>query len=369
MSNSSFISLSLSTFINISVTKPSCASSHKAASSASFLVSDDVQYSIMRILNNIVQVALDVLGVLTNIINIAIFSKVGFADSVSVALFGLAISDLGYLSLVLVSQTIDVLDAAVGLRPFEPLKNLAYQVHWWNNIFYDITICVSVFNAVQKCACVSIPLRFKKVFTRPRSRNIVVAIYSAMIIYYIPTLISPGNETTFDPALNWTRLGYYYHPRLSIAYELFHVINRILLPLVAQVIVLFCTVILSVSLRRALKIRRLISEVSSEEEHSHKDHHRTSLKELRVIHTVILVSTIFVICNLPDILITFTAMFYEEFNDQRKYENTYRMCAAIQDVFAATNSAVNIVVYLKYNTRYRCQFLKIFGCTSATRNT
>lgn len=332
--------------------------------SPGFLKSSDVQYSIMQILNNIVQAGIDIFGVIANIINIVVFSKVGFSDSVTVALFGLAISDLGYLFLVLVSQILDLLDGTVGLHPFEPLKNLAYQVLWINNLFYDITTVITVYNAVQKCACVAIPLMFKSVFTRGRAMKIVGGIYCVVIIYYIPTLISPGSTTTFDPVENRTRLGYYYHPSRKLVMDIFLVLNRIVLPFVAQIVVLFCTVILSVNLKRALRKRRSISKRESSDEDEHvasKEQPRRNTKELRVIQTVILVSTIFVICNLPDILITFTAMFYKEFNDQRKYESTYKLCSAIQDIFSVSNSAVNIVVYLKYSSKYRKKFVAIFG--------
>ncbi|CAG5121684.1 unnamed protein product [Candidula unifasciata] len=336
----------------------------RKAQITNLLIFPDVQKSINKILSNVVQVAVCVFGVFSNIINILVFYKIGFADSVTVVLFGLAISDLGYLFFSVASQTLDILDAAVGLHPFEPLKNLAFQVLWFNNMFYDITIILTVFNAVQKCACVAIPLIFKSVFTKSRSIFIVGFVYVGIFIYYIPTFANPGTASYFDPSLNWTRLGNYYLPNNETVNTIFYILSRILLPFVSQAVIIFCMVILTVKLRATLKFRRTLSlhQGFAEENENERERNKAkgSGKELRAIQTVTLVSAIFVVCNSPDILITLTRSVYPEFSDtSSRFESTYRMCGAIQDVFAVTNSAVNIVVYLKYNNKYRRRFKEI----------
>lgn len=329
------------------------------------LIEDDIQGTLNKVLSNVVQVVIDVLGVFTNIINIIVFSKIGFKDSVTVALFGLAISDLGYVFLSAASQAFDILDAGVGLRPFEPMKNVAYQVLWWNNMFYDVTTIITVFTAVQKCACVAIPLIFKRVFTSFRAMIIVSVIYAAVIIYYIPVFANPGKRIRFDPVVNWTRLWNYYQPDNELVYEIFHQFSRVTLPFVSQTTVIICVIVLIVKLRQALKKRHSMrierGRSDRNDGESSKDRDKTNAKELRAIQTVILVSAIFVICNLPDVLITVTSALYEDFSESGKYESTYRLCGALQDVFAVTNSAITIVVYFNYNSKYRQKFQDLAG--------
>ncbi|CAG5121682.1 unnamed protein product [Candidula unifasciata] len=300
---------------------------------------------------------------MTNIINIIVFSKIGFSESSTVVLFGLVLSDLGFLFLSCVSQTLDILDSAVGLRPLEPFKQFAYQVLWWYNMFYDVTILLTVFNAVQKCACVAIPLTFKSIFTTSRSIKVTVVIYSAAVIYYVPIFASPGTWTRFDYSRNWTRLYNYYYPQNKLAFTVVHIFSRIILPLVSQVIVIFCMIVLIYKLREAQRNRRSMGSGTELPANTYnrisQQSHKNTAREIRAIQTVTLVSAIFVVCNMPDILITFTNKFYPAFGDAMKYEGAFKMCSAIQDVFAVINSAVNIFVYLKYNSKYRRKFTEI----------
>lgn len=319
--------------------------------------------SLRELISNVLQVFIDVLGVLTNIINILVFSKIGLTDSATVVLFGLAVTDLGFLFLSAVSQVLDILDSTVGLRPIEPFKHFAFQVVWWYVMFYDATIILTVFSAVQKCACVAMPLTFKSIFTTSRSVIITVVIYTIVFIYYLPIFTSPGTWTKFDYSRNWTRLYNYYYPQNTLAYSVVHMFSRVVLPFVSQVIVLLCMIVLIYKLIEAQRNRRNMGigmEASgSINNQLSQQSYKNNSREIRAIQTITLVSAIFVVCNMPDILITFTSKFFPEFGDTRKYEGAYKLCSAIQDVFGVTNSAVNIFVYLKYNSRYRRKFQEI----------
>lgn len=325
-----------------------------------FLITDDIQVTMRRILNIPVQMAVGAVSIVANIINILIFLKIGLSDSVTVALFGLALADLGFTVSLLVYHTFEVLDATVGLFPFEPLKLVAYHAFWCNNLFSDTAVEITVFAAVQKCACVSMPFIFRNVFTNFRARLIVACLFLIVLITYIPVFASPGNKSVYDFVNNRTRLGNYFVPRNKDVFNFFHWCNRVVLPCLAQVVMLLCTIILCVNLKKALRNRQslLMQKTHSNNNNDHPNHARENSKELQAIQTVSMISAIFVVCNLPDVLITLSGNVADTVS---KAEDTFKLCSAVADLLAVVNSAINILVYLKYNSKYRRKFVSVFS--------
>lgn len=324
-----------------------------------YLITGNSLVTARRMLNIPVQMFVSVISLVSNIINIVIFKEIGLSDSVTVILFGVAVADVGYAFFVLTFHVFDVLDAETGLYPFEPLKIVAYQAIWLHFLFCDVATALTVFNAVQQCACVAIPFIFKSIFTNFRARVIAGFIFIATFIIYLPNLLSPGTLTFYDDINNRTRLGNYFAPSNPNALAVFRLFSKTTLPFVLEVIIIFCTIVLSVKLKQAIQSRQHLTSnqnyISSHQATpASASKTKSSTKELQAIKTVTIVSTIFVICTLPDVLITVTGFFVED-------SALLRLCSAAKAVMFNINTAANILIYLKCNSKYRHAYMRKFS--------
>ncbi|XP_012945253.1 adenosine receptor A1-like [Aplysia californica] len=331
----------------------------------------------------ILQVIILSFGISSNVVNLVVFARMRLEDSVTIVFFALSISDLGFLTFFLLMRMFSIMSQAFRLGPTVSMETIAYLLVWYSYMFLDISIITTVFTAVEKCCCVAIPLMFKNVFTRSRTLIILVCIYVMMFVYYIPTFTSHGLKMTFDPARNRSKYVYSYVAHRLIVFNIFRMFNRVVLPFVAQVIVLFCMVVMTVKLQQATRKRKEMTserdaDVTERSTNSRKvnkskssaDANKLGGKEMRVVQAVNLVAAIFVACNLPEIVMTFCNYFFPEFNDFRQYKYLNRVCSSLQELMVVGNAAVNIFVYFNYNSKYRVEFLltfRQFFCQRRTR--
>ncbi|XP_005103952.1 uncharacterized protein LOC101858652 [Aplysia californica] len=337
-------------------------------------MNDDVTYTVRFYLDFVVQMSIVIFGISSNIVNIVIFVKTGLEDSVTISFLALAISDLGFSVFFLLMRIFGILSNVYKLGPTVSMGTISYLLFWYMNLFFDISVLVTTFTAVEKCCCVAIPLLFKNVFTRFRTVITLVVIYLAVLVTYIPTFSSHGLKLKFDPVRNHSRYVYANRSYTMLVFDIYTVFNRMVIPFVSQVAVLFCMVVLTIKLQVATKKRReMTSEQSCEVNESNdrknkekvlgKGKNRLSRKEWRVVQAVNLVAGIFVASNLPEIVISFCALYYPEFSDFGRYKNLYRVVTSLQDLITVTSAAVNIFVYLGYNSKYRQEFLRSIGPT------
>ena len=96
-------------------------------------------------------------------------------------------------------------------------------------------------------------------------------------------------------------------------------------------------------------------------------------KETQVVRSVILVATIFIICQTPLMAYTLARRFESQFDDQddmssegvQKYVFLFGICSNISQVFSLINASVNIIVYYNFNSRYRQCLQRLWVCPSS----
>ena len=88
---------------------------------------------------------------------------------------------------------------------------------------------------------------------------------------------------------------------------------------------------------------------------------RDSIKEEKVVRSVIFVCTLFIICLLPNFLIGIVTLVYPQFSHESPYLGALAHVAyAISFLSQAINSSVNIFVYYSMSTRFREVFKGVF---------
>ncbi|CAG5119157.1 unnamed protein product [Candidula unifasciata] len=342
-------------------------------SNPSSLVNENIQYSLRVLTDTFVKTIICFIGVGTNIINIIVFTQIGLRDSVTVAFFGLAFADFGFVFFTLIYQVLESLDLFVGLQPEISLKHLSYFVNYIAFIFVDISILITLFTSLQKCACVAIPFLFKKIFTYHLSKVVVSTMYVIVILYYIPLLVTSVLVPRFDRTTNRTRYMLPSDRLRDRVLDVFEIVNRVLLPFASIVLLTVSLLIMNRKLVEASRIRQaMTNKTNSAPKRGNTVHENSYLSsnELKVIKAVVMLSAIFVACNLPDMVSFLTSLVIPDFGNSGKFNNSYRLVRAVQNVLAVINSTATIFVYVKYNTKYRARFLILlarFWC-QADRN-
>ncbi|CAL1531686.1 unnamed protein product [Lymnaea stagnalis] len=221
----------------------------------------------------------------------------GLKDGVTVSLFALAISDFSYLliSAMRRSATIVNLFPEVAPKAFS-LSDVVYASFWYSKVFYDISTLIRVYTAVARACCVAIPLTFKNIFTKNVTIYVVCAVSSASLAIRVPMLACQGFQSVFDSKTNVTRLVLYFNSLRPAALAVTDIVNRNIIAWGTIIIVLISLFVLKYNLVSAAKFRhgRKSGRVTSSNENPSNF---LVGKDLQVVRVVILVSIIFIICN------------------------------------------------------------------------
>lgn len=338
------------------------------------LVSEEQYVSVMESYS-VVWTVLSLLGVISNIINIRVFIAMGLGDGVTVSFLALAIFDLTYL---IASFSLGV---SVAFSVYEQRSTVRFRIDPYGlSIFFgsvmilinETNVLTTTFLAVARCMCVAKPLQFKNSFTRKRAILFMVGFALFAVVVYTPILANMGMVEKFDKFTNMSRPTFWVSPIRESIKEVIWTFTEMLLPFVTQFIIIFCVVIMAHSLRVASKFRqtsvlttgKVTNKNNGNDTFSSQDAglnngdsdiatDKLTGKDLRVIQQVVLISVVYVVCNTPKILISVATTLEPEFTIGKRYSRMYLCINGLRMHFEILNSAVNFIIYFKYNTKFR----------------
>ncbi|KAI8779216.1 adenosine receptor A1 [Biomphalaria glabrata] len=326
-----------------------------------------------------------VFGISTNLLALLVFQKCRLRDGISVCFMVLTLSDGICLLTFLLGSLMGLLDMELQVRPYISLFYVSYILTFYGVMFYNISTMITVFLAIQKCCCISLPWNFKSYFSKRRCVAAVCCIYLSGFILYIPfTATAFPFVEAFDLTTNSTRLTFAWSTiYLNEVFPVLKAINYISLPLIAEVLVLISSLILSAKLNESIKFRNSLSGDSMIDSHSKQKNESSKLslakmdsnntviniepqkvntvkssiqpmsrKELRATQAVNVVAILFVIANTPDVILFLVSLLEPEFSALGSYYDLFRVCVELEDFLHVINLSVNLFVYLKFNTRF-----------------
>lgn len=333
----------------------------------------DKQYVIILESSAVVWTVLSLLGVVSNVINIRIFVAMGVKDGVTVSFLALAIFDLIYLitSLSLgISVIFHIIELQTTTRfpvqPYGILINIGAVM-----ILVNITnVLATTFIAVARCMCVAMPLQFKNMFTRKIAATFMLGFAFISIILYTPILANMGMAVKFDKLANTSRLSLWGSPIRGHVKEIVWMITELILPISTQVIIIVCVVVMINCMTAASRFRQTalgkLPEKDNKTQNSKRKEKKTQPtdatnvttdkltgKDLRVVQQVVLISVIYIVCNIPKILISLVSIFEPEYGPDKAYKRLYECTNGLRKHFEILNSAVDLIIYYKYNTKFR----------------
>ncbi|CAG5132329.1 unnamed protein product [Candidula unifasciata] len=307
---------------------------------------------------------LSLLGVISNIIIIRTFVTMGINDGVIVSFLSLAVFDLFYL----------IAGVSLGITIFIlPIQPFGLSIYFTNiMILVNVTnVLATTYLAVARSMCVARPLQFKNTFTRERATMFMIIFAFSSIAIYSPILANMGMSVKFDKQANRSRSVWWGSPSREAVKEVVWLLIEVILPLITQVIIIICVFIMTASLRASSRFRQASLAVSGKvtqeatktennlgkEAVNNLNTHTIPLKrinkEVRVVQQVVLISVVYIVCNIPKLLISLGSMCEPNFTIGRRYTYLYMSLNGIRTHFEQLNSAVNVLIYYKYNTKFR----------------
>ena len=326
-------------------------------------------------------------GLASNSINIIVFVKVGLTDNVTLTLLFLSLSDLLNLMLKCPMNvaTFILTNYPNYAWPFDP-QILYVGIYWYAYVFYDYSSFISVFLALVRCACVAKPLRFKSMFTIPRTFTILGVLFFLALTLRIPVLTIIRLTWAVNPLTNLNYRSIWVVDNFEKIYKANDIVNRNIVSWIAYITVTTCVLILASKLQAASRFRQssqsTTQNASTENSNSTlgvdksktgtnpfarnmKASNTLSTKDLQVIKSVTLVCVIFIVSQLPIQIKSTIRLFDPEFSNRRKKKFASGFASLIVETFGLLNTVVNIFVYYHFNSRYRETLLHCFSKGSA----
>ena len=242
-------------------------------------------------------------GLLSNATNVVVFLEVCVKVCVSTLLLALSISDFIFLN-VFSPIILRASFSHFGTYQNSALGVMHYLCYWPAFTFYDYSAYISVFLGVTRCACVAMPLRFKSVFTVKRTVAAVLILFCLDVFFHLPVLTAFRLGWLRDPLTNTTSLSTVRDSWEAFVYKLKinDILNKNSIPFVTFIIMIASVAILIFKLFESSKVRsRPYSEPSTKDIPSKSvgakqtPSHKLSPKDVKVVQSVILVCSIFII--------------------------------------------------------------------------
>ncbi|GFS18352.1 chemosensory receptor B [Elysia marginata] len=369
-------------------------------------VSDSLRRLFETLNFSVLSGTISVFGCVANVINIVVFYRQKFSDSVNISLMGLAISDLGALvTLVWMSICFSPLFRSLPL-PFNPVEVQYLTAGWPHVCFARITSYITAYVTLERCLCVTVPLKVKTIITPRRTTLTVISIFlilfASLAPVYFGIRLGPVDATTVTFLPNSTKANLstiIWHfmdknsPVITTPTSTFTKSNNnsnssndnsnnnvssdasslngtVLLEetvctlryISSFVAVIICTVILVRKLAQTSRwrARTTMSNEPTAEPGGAANSTTMTQRDKRLVKMVTFLSAIFIVCFLPSAVNLIIMICSAEYSIVGRYRNMFQVGWSFLNCLEATNSSVNIFVYYNMSSRYRKCFREMF---------
>ncbi|KAI8786118.1 FMRFamide receptor [Biomphalaria glabrata] len=310
----------------------------------------------MVICNLVLGELIGLVGIVANIVTIIIFIQNGIVDSVDVTLAALAISDVGAL---ITSQFYNIMINPWSLSvqfPFETFEVVTLVSFFPHGYFIRVSGLITSYAAFERCLCVVFPMKVKNLISCKKSMVINVTIF----ILSITNICTPYNFLYFDwvftPERNSTVLRVVTRENYAEPISHSYLYSDVFVPYFTFSVLITCTVTIAITLNRSARWKTSFSS-----EKTGKAAKKATLKELKVVRMLTVVSAIFIVCLIP-LSATLTAVaFVNDLSILGPYFKVARLCYSVSFMTETVSSTMNPFVYFKMSSKYRRGFLKLFG--------
>ncbi|GFN79170.1 chemosensory receptor a [Plakobranchus ocellatus] len=308
-------------------------------------------------------------AIIANSLIIAVFVKLGFSEPSNISLTALAICDFILAVLMTWNNLCNWLTYHNVRLPFHGANVTALTGGAQWSFLSSTIVWITAFISFERCLCILVPLKVRRLIT---PRGTFVAIFIIILLTFCPSFfiyIRYEFVWQFNPYLNITILNTIpVNSEFAILFEkIYIVIYGVIQPLLAFSIVLICTVVLVIQLRKisswrlsvmSAKSKRVQPEENSASSSSASEA-RISQKEERLVRMVVAIATIFILSYIPTCIILVCDVIFDEFNLFGVYRRLTIVSGYIISLGQPISGSVNILIYYKMASKFRSVFHRL----------
>ena len=281
-----------------------------------------------------------VVGIIGNSLTFIVFWKGNFKSSTSFLFLSLSLIDSTVLMTVFTCYSVQ-LDYNIDWLPHDLSDYLEVCAWPLRTVAETGTIWVTVLIAVNRYIIVCLPLRASQWCTLSKVKIQLAVVLVLVVLYSIPDIvrrrivhISWNNGTSYESHVDYT---------MDPLFPQFYYVYSLILPLIVLLCLpLFILTLLTVVLIKAMKVHRRM-QAEMQRQHNQPDSSMT--------FALVIVVIVFIICRVP-FLIWSVTFFLGWFT---KAAGCYMNI--MDNTLLALNSAVNFVIYIVINRRFRSVLL------------
>ncbi|GFS08273.1 chemosensory receptor A [Elysia marginata] len=334
------------------------------------------------IMEYVVCFTLGLLGIVTNILVIIVYAKQGFKESVAISMTTIAVWDL-------IKSIAGVMERFSGiLSLWDPA--VAFSWSKISVVAFNYLICFSsyvtsvmaAYVAVERCLCVSVPLKVKWLLT-PRVTLTACLIISFVVfgafavMFGIYDIVWEWNASFNATVAIYKKNAFYIrHDEPLFAY---YNLSGILWPLAAFVVIVVATIIIVHKLRQGSKFRAAQTRMSAPptsssgmeiQERQPKQQPQLSTRDRQVVKMLLVIIFIYILCLSPRISLYMAKHIIYDFYFLRRYHDLFKFVLYWLWLADLCNGAVNFFVFYSMSSSFRVTFRALFtSATSATAAT
>ncbi|GFO35274.1 chemosensory receptor a [Plakobranchus ocellatus] len=329
----------------------------------------DEQFYIISLFIIYTSQIINICAIIANSLSIAVFVKLGFSEPSNISLTALAVCDFTLAVLYTWGNLCFWLTYHNVRLPFHGpnVNSLTGGAQW---AFLSSTVAwITAFISFERCLCILVPLKVRRLIT-PKST--LVAMLIIILLTFCPSFfiyIRYKFVWVFNPYLNRTFLDIIpVNSEFAILFEKMSIaICGVIQPLLAFSIVLICTVLLVVQLRKISSWRMSVTSAKSQRvqteenpaESSSATEARISQKEERLVRMVVAIATIFIVSYIPTCIALLCYVVFDEFNMFGVYRRLSIVSSHITSLGQPISGSVNILIYYKMASKFRSVFRRL----------
>uniref|UniRef100_A0A2C9KAV0 G-protein coupled receptors family 1 profile domain-containing protein n=1 Tax=Biomphalaria glabrata TaxID=6526 RepID=A0A2C9KAV0_BIOGL len=225
-------------------------------------------------------------------------------------------------------------------------------------LFTRVTAWITAFVALERCLCIAIPLHVKTIVTPSRVAIYIVCTFVVVTGAQAGSFYTSSLEWVFNSLRNRTIMSRVWREGSQEIESITYSVNLVF-PFGSFIIVVVCTAISAIQLRRKSKWRMKTTMAKSTRKDNEAD---VVSKEKKVIKLVVMISVIFIVSFLPSNIIHIT---YCSIASQPELVYFYWPYLSISYSFVkileAFNASISIVLYYVMSSKFRNNFYVLFG--------
>ncbi|KAI8752922.1 FMRFamide receptor [Biomphalaria glabrata] len=321
-------------------------------------ISTSTLYDLLLIIFNSINLfacaqVVGVFGIVANILNIRLFRKQGYQDGVNITLTALALSDIGALVNMLVYIT--MLNPLIDENGVTVSKGaIGYVSFFLHEYFIKVSSLIITFAAVERCLCVALPLKVKRMITAKLAIAVNGVIFIVMCLYLFVHFHIMFLSWDLLPETNQTVLRFHYKSIRVMYLPTAYYATDIFLPYCTFLVLISCSAIIFVKLKSKSKWRQSNSSWGDKS---------VSLmyKERKTAKLFMLVSVTCVVLLLPYYLMFTCTAFMRELAFDGAQSVIGFLVSSFTIQLETINCSITLFIYYDMSSKFRAEFRKMFG--------